>query len=735
MHSFLSTSRDTSGYKVQLGVWTNWSRGPVWGATLTLNRQQGSLLIAFTAFFVTVVATRFWRVACSILHRKLSVAEPRDALHYQRQAVFRNSTSSQSALWSLMQITWAWRHLAQNNLSRTLPSIVFAIITLLVFSFASGFSSSISTAIGDEVLIDGSDCGILDFGSLSTEEYFRVSAPWASGAIDNAANYAQQVYSPDNTGIFSSTIFVKRELDTTSNLEAPCPFKGGLCRSNSSNLLLDSGYVGTGQKLGVNLPPDQNLLYRQIVQCAPLITEGRKKQTQFLNNTLVGTANYTSYSYGPSNYLSREGNSNFTLIIKDNASQYIPPGSQGSTSGYALTEFRSVTDNGTSLGDFIPEPGLRRPDADIFLFFLSGNGMVSSVPLNDPWYRFDVKSAAVIFKGGSNESLPSYQPSEAASPLGCTYQVQVCKGALARNESCGLLGSPNDAWRDAAHLFGVDTEDYGKYSFDQLIEAYINNQEAGRFLWFSQILWGYPIDISIVVNILGSQSLASRRNVLETIQGPLPDDQWKLDVTYWWNISLSALQAAFVDTAYGPSNPDVFRLQTKPKGSGQKSICENQKILNAQYISVSVFGLYFTYLTGLLVIILSLVMDSLFSCAQKRWKYKEYENLEWISNETLQLQRLAYDESGQAEWSNCTDSIPVTAPGQNLGSFNLNDLEHPRIGRPRSPRPSKEIHPPAFIIHAPDVSSERFGEEHDGEVGEQNSPPVSITHHLRSLTV
>lgn len=83
--SFLSKSRDGLDYKVRLGDWTNWSRGPVWGATLTLNRQQGSFLIAFTAFFVTVVATRFWRLACSILHRNLSVEEPRDDLHYQRQ--------------------------------------------------------------------------------------------------------------------------------------------------------------------------------------------------------------------------------------------------------------------------------------------------------------------------------------------------------------------------------------------------------------------------------------------------------------------------------------------------------------------------------------------------------------------------------------------------------------------------------------------------------------------------
>lgn len=216
-----------------------------------------------------------------------------------------------------MQITWAWRHLAQNNLSRTLPPIVFATITLLAFSFASGFSYSISTSIGDEVLIDGSDCGCLDPTSLTPEEYYLAGRPFTSRIIDNAANYAQQVYSPDNTGVFSRTIFVKQELNTTTNFEAPGPFKGGLCRSNSSNLLLDSGYVSTDHELGVNLRQDQNLLYRQIVQCAPLVTEGHKWQTQSFNiDDVVGITNYTAYSYGPGRGLSPEENSNLTFIVK-----------------------------------------------------------------------------------------------------------------------------------------------------------------------------------------------------------------------------------------------------------------------------------------------------------------------------------------------------------------------------------------------------------------------------------
>lgn len=56
------------------------------GATLTLDRTYGNLLIAFTATFVGLVATAFWRIACLIFHRNYSTSDSRDALHHQRQA-------------------------------------------------------------------------------------------------------------------------------------------------------------------------------------------------------------------------------------------------------------------------------------------------------------------------------------------------------------------------------------------------------------------------------------------------------------------------------------------------------------------------------------------------------------------------------------------------------------------------------------------------------------------------
>ncbi|GAP86704.1 hypothetical protein SAMD00023353_2000220 [Rosellinia necatrix] len=715
------SSRDPypSNYKVYLGMWTNWSRGPVFGATLTLDRRQGSVLISFTAFFVTIVASRFWRIACSIIHRKLSAAEDRDTLHHQRQAIFRNSSSSGSGLWSLIQISWAWRQAARKSLSRTFPPIAFASICLLAFSLASGFSSSISTTIGDEVLVNGANCGYVN-SLIGKNNSHNSWLEWSGSLISNAANYAQQVYSPARTGIFSNTAYVRKTLDTTYNRQAPCPFQG-ICRSNTSNLLLDTGYISIRDHLGVNLQPDEDILYRTIAHCAPLMTEGRSEPTQY-----HGSLNYTGYSYGPKIRPTGDGTdrgytivSNYTIVVGDSYSQSIMESNMTTASGYGIVLASSLTADGDAWsGTFLPEKALRRPDADIYLYFLSGNGVYTSEPVYDPWYRSYIpsqyESYLVRRDGLTTSRITTYQPAEAASPLGCMMQYQICQGSSANKDSCGPLASFNDAIEGAYPHFGVDPS----VTMEEAIYATPPNKRVGRFLWWLEIMSYYPNDIQPVVWKMGSRSLASSRTLTGVIQGPLPKEQWKVDVSNWWNISLSLLQASLVDTANGATDPNFARLQVNATTKGQKSLCQNQKILSTSYTSVSLFGLFIIYIPGVLIIILSLVLDPILSYSQKRWKNREYENLEWACNETLQLQRLAYEESGQGDWSACIDSVPVTTAEQELAPLNVMDPKHPRLRRFKLPDSSKEfpVSHPSNDEHSPDTSDN----QEDGALQEEH---------------
>ncbi|KAI0424132.1 hypothetical protein F5Y09DRAFT_353746 [Xylaria sp. FL1042] len=643
--SLLSTRPvDTSNYHVRLGLWTNWSQGSILGPTLTLHPMPGGLLTAFTAVFITMVATRFWRISCLLLHWHFSTHDKCDMVHHQRQAIFRNTESSVSGLILLVKITHAWGR--QKSLRRILPFIIYAVLCFAGFSIASIFSSAISSLSRKEILIDGSHCGTVDITGLSTQEYAQVYGPWKSAIVNNAASYAQQVYSPNSTGTVRAPLFVKNKLRTIINTDATCPFEG-LCRSNTSNLFLDTGYLNIIDDLGVNLPRDQSILYRRAARCGPLITENRSEPTD-----LYGLSNYTGYKYGPS-FLDGDG-SNYTVIVRDVYSQNIRQSAAGwGFSGYGLLVASALMSNGTpSAGTFRPNPDMYRADSDTYLFFLSGNGVLATQPTDDPWYRFKVRSNETDngLRGVNMDGY--YMSAEAASPLGCTMQTQFCKGPDANDASCGPLSSYDDAVRGALSLFNIDIE-AGRDWIDGLTDMYSTDTDASRFLWLLSIFQHYSPGLDAAVSTLGSYSLASQRTLQSGLQGPISDEEWKLDVGNWWNISLSMLQASFVDTSNGPTNQNIARFYRNATNRGQQSVCQNQKILSTSYISVNVFGLAFTYIVGSLIILVFFTLEPMLSRGEKGLEKAD----QWKGNEVLHLQGLAY--GARDEWESCPNPVPI----------------------------------------------------------------------------
>lgn len=286
----VKTATLTEEYPVYRGVWTNWDRGSVMGSTLTLERRDADKLIAFTAFFVALVSSRFWRLAAQIYHRCYSTQDPRDALHHQRQAILRNSVSALSDTFQLASLSWTWRGPVTRGIRRTMPVMISAVVCTAGFATASVLSSWISTAFSDEVLISGTGCGIVssvrDMSSTSLVE------PYKARLVSNAENYAQQCYSSKSTRMFDCTLFVKDHLPGSINHKAPCPFKPEMCRSGSSNLYLDSGLLDSGKHFGFNTEPNDRILFRSVLQCAPLVTKG------YTSTRTTAHANYTRYHYG-----------------------------------------------------------------------------------------------------------------------------------------------------------------------------------------------------------------------------------------------------------------------------------------------------------------------------------------------------------------------------------------------------------------------------------------------------
>lgn len=198
--------------------------------------------------------------------------------------------SAVSTLWTSLQLAWSWRAVADGYLARTVPTIIFATSAFCAFTIAGGFTSSISSGIGNDVLLDGSHCGHVPNDIISSHNV-PILYPFYSQTLNNAANYAQQCYAFNATGTLDCTTFFRSRLQFTSVLNASCPFSDRICRSNDSNLLLDTGLISSDD-LGLNMPSSQRMYWRGVLHCAPLNTDG------FTSNVNTEYNNYTRYFYG-----------------------------------------------------------------------------------------------------------------------------------------------------------------------------------------------------------------------------------------------------------------------------------------------------------------------------------------------------------------------------------------------------------------------------------------------------
>lgn len=265
------------------------------GATLTLPRTEGNYLLVFTSLFITIVSGCFWSIVRRSLHCYFSTTEPRDALHHQQQAVLRNSTAAFESFQTFCSLAWAWRRTAKGKrcLLRLVPGSLAAAFVVISFGIASGFSSQISSAIGTQVRVDGTNCSLIN-SQADDPNYDAYSlVPYRARMVSNSANYAQQCYSNNSSsGIFDCKSFVRARLPSTVDTRASCPFSNGVCRSDKENIRLDTGYIDSNNDLGINAPENERILFRAVLTCAPLSTEG------FTRNIITETGYYTLYGYG-----------------------------------------------------------------------------------------------------------------------------------------------------------------------------------------------------------------------------------------------------------------------------------------------------------------------------------------------------------------------------------------------------------------------------------------------------
>lgn len=121
---------------IYLGFWVNRSFDAVHGATLTLDRKRGGLLIAFLALFVSTSGRSIWKILRVFLHFVYSSDKSLDGVHLQRQAILRNTPMALDAAFEFTLIFHAWRRRGANLLRKLLLPAALALSLALAFIVA-----------------------------------------------------------------------------------------------------------------------------------------------------------------------------------------------------------------------------------------------------------------------------------------------------------------------------------------------------------------------------------------------------------------------------------------------------------------------------------------------------------------------------------------------------------------------------------------------------------------------
>lgn len=290
--------------------------------------------------------------------------------------------------------------------------------------------------------------------------------------------------------------------------------------------------------------------------------------------------------------------------------------------------------------------------------FLSTNNIKFTNPVDDLWYSAHKSGNTLSILGSSDEKIPIYFSDNAVRALGCIERYQFCNPNISRNLSCTPLGG----------IFQVS---------ESAIQLYQDEIQQEHFNWSASAIKHMAAGVSEIVRRLGTNALLSRITLQEGLQSPLPNNQWELEVESWFKATLADLQRSILELSTGPVDPTLRRFLIRPNTTETRKICANQKIRSNSFISVNILGLTTTFTFGALIIVTSYVLPISVEHIQRR--RNRYSSLEWITNDTLQLQRLAHEAVGAGTWQGTIDDYPTTAKLETLAVLDLTDPEHPKL--------------------------------------------------------
>ncbi|KAF2464395.1 uncharacterized protein BDR25DRAFT_271861 [Lindgomyces ingoldianus] len=602
---------------IHTGGWFNWSHNAAFGNTITISSRSGYFLVAFLTLYVTIAGSRFWVIMAFIVHQEITNSKEYDGMHIQQQAILRNSEAPMSAAVSLARIAFRWRGVAKRPLLRSLPLLLLALSSLGAFRAASILTAEVTKAAGNETLIDSPGCS---YWAPSSEDPLNQGGFRTKVAADAlaAASYSRACYSTNSTASTQCGAYMARKLGWNGTSGVHCPFSPSLCfPSLSAVYQMDTGQLNSHFDLGLNAQEEDRVAYRRLTTCAPI------NATKFLSTGPDGSGNtYYNYSLG-----------NIQDLYPGNLSFIYNDHSVSDRISYQLTAFSpDVSANWTSEIQTIPAE-----QADITIAFISANSVVFDVSNTD--LIFGATKSTVRRQRGKDQTF--YLPDNFVTVLGCVDQHQFCRPSTSQCSSLSRVRT----LRESTQGLNLNSK----------------QNAAVRYIWnaiyYNNIYW--------TIGPRGAASLRASESVYQYLQHELSNTQWITEVQGWFDASLARLQQAMVEIAMGPSsqNPGInyTRPGSDPQNSFEENLCRTQILRSTgKYQNFSVLGIAIIVAFSSFFIWLSFMIGTATGWVQ-RWIHKgEDRRLQWLLDDSLQLQRMAYAGASEGTWHDNPEEIPIT---------------------------------------------------------------------------
>lgn len=126
----------------------------------------------------------------------------------------------------------------------------------------------------------------------------------------------------------------------------------------------------------------------------------------------------------------------------------------------------------------------------------------------------------------------------------------------------------------------------------------------------------------------------------QNVQSPIANDQWIVELSNWFAVTLAGFQQSSLEYAMGPQYLGKSGVIERPAANDTlaQQLCRSQLIRNSgQVQSFSMLGIVLVLTLGGLILVTSVTMESIMSRLQRRFGVGELRLSNWVKDEKLHL--------------------------------------------------------------------------------------------------